>query len=58
MAKKKTVTQYYTHKGLTGKKKGAKRVSRRKYYGTDNWGVDRVDWMRHGYDYSNHVSRY
>ena len=58
MAKKKTTTQYDTKKGLTGKKPGAKRVSRRKYLGKDNWGIDRIDWIRPKYDYSNHVGRY
>lgn len=58
MAKKKTATQYYTKKGLTGLPKNRKRVSRREYLGKDNWGLDRIDYMRPKYDYSNHVRKY
>lgn len=43
---KKTVTQVYTKKGLTGLPKKRKWVPRRKYLGTDNWGIDRVEYMR------------
>lgn len=58
MAKKKTAT-YILGMGLTGLPKGKrKHVSRRKYLGKDNWGIDRIDYIRPKYDYSNHVRKY